>query len=93
MNMEQWVRQSSPNYARLRQSSYESRARMLLVRPGTCLISAYKLMNFDASSQVLANKGLPLPLGRGVRETKSKNGRSRPRKPNISRGFLCSEGG
>ena len=39
-----------------------------------------------------ANKGLPLPLGRGVRETKSKNGRSRPRKPFISRVFLCSEG-
>ena len=38
-----------------------------------------------------ANKGLPLPLGRGVCETKSKNGRSRPRKPFISRGFLRSE--
>ena len=39
-----------------------------------------------------ANKGLPLPLGRGVCQTKSKHGRSRPRKPFISRGFLCSEG-
>ena len=28
-----------------------------------------------------ANKGLPPPLGRGVCETKSKNGRSRPRNP------------
>ena len=32
-----------------------------------------------------ANKGLPPPLGRGVCETKSQNGRSRPRKP-----FICS---
>ena len=32
-----------------------------------------------------SNKGLPLPLERGVCETKSKNGRSRPRKPFISR--------
>ena len=36
-----------------------------------------------------ANKGLPLPLGRGVCETKSKNGRSRPRKPFISRVFCA----
>ena len=36
-------------------------------------------------------KGLPLPLGRGVCETKSKNGRSRPRKPFISRVF-CAQG-
>ena len=34
-----------------------------------------------------ANKGLPIPLGRGVCETKSKNGRPRPRKPFISRAF------
>ena len=39
-----------------------------------------------------ANKGLPLPLGRGVRETKSKNGRSRPRKPFISRVFCAQRG-
>ena len=32
-----------------------------------------------------ANKGLPVPLGRGVCETKSKNGRSRPQNPFISR--------
>ena len=37
-------------------------------------------------------KGLPLPLGRGVCETKSKNGRSRPRKPFFSRVF-CSQWG
>ena len=36
-----------------------------------------------------ANKGLPLPLGRGVCETKSKNGRSRPRKPFIPRAFCA----
>ena len=34
VNMELWVRQSSPNFARLRQSSYEG-VRMLLVRPRT----------------------------------------------------------
>ena len=39
-----------------------------------------------------ANKGLPLPLGRGVCETKSKNGRSRPRKPFISRVFCAQRG-
>ena len=38
--------------------------------------------------QIRKKKGLPLPLGRGVCETKSKNGRSRPRKPFISRGFV-----
>ena len=39
-----------------------------------------------------ANKGLPLPLGRRVCETKSKNGRSRPRKPFISRVFCAQRG-
>ena len=39
-----------------------------------------------------ANKGLPLPLGRGVCETKSKNGRSIPRKPFISRVFCAQRG-
>ena len=39
-----------------------------------------------------AKKGLPLPLGRGVRETKSKNGRSRPRRPFISRVFCARRG-
>ena len=38
------------------------------------------------------NKVLPLPLGRGVCETKSKNGRSRPRKPFISRVFCAQRG-
>ena len=37
-----------------------------------------------------ANKDLPLPLGRGVCETKSKNGHARPRKPFICR--MVSEG-
>ena len=37
-------------------------------------------------------KGLPLPLGRGVCETKSKNGRSTPRKPFISRVFCAQRG-
>ena len=32
------------------------------------------------------------PLGRGVHETKSKNGRSRPRKPFISRVFCARRG-
>ena len=39
-----------------------------------------------------AKKGLPLPIGRGVCETKSKNGRSRPRKPFISR-VCCAQRG
>ena len=34
-----------------------------------------------------ANRGLPLPLGRGVCETKSKNGRVRPRKNPLFVGF------
>ena len=39
-----------------------------------------------------AKKGLHLPLGRGVFETKSKNGRSRLRKPFISRVFCAKRG-
>ena len=39
-----------------------------------------------------ANKGLPPPLGRGVCETKSKNGCPRPRKPFISRVFCAQRG-
>ena len=39
-----------------------------------------------------ANKGLPLPLGRGVCKTKSKNGCSRPRTPFISRVFCAQRG-
>ena len=41
------------------------------------------------TGQISASKGLPLLLGRGVCETKSKNGRSRPRKPFISRVFCA----
>ena len=41
VNMELWLRQSSPNFARLRQSSHEG-ARMLLVHPGTCLMKRCK---------------------------------------------------
>ena len=36
VNMALWVRQRSPNFARLRQSSHEG-AHMLPVHPGTCL--------------------------------------------------------
>ena len=43
-------------------------------------------------NSISANKGLPLPLGRGACETKSKNGRSRPRKPFLSR-VLCAQRG
>ena len=39
-----------------------------------------------------ANKGLPLPLGCRVCQTKSKNGRSKPRKPLISRVFCAQRG-
>ena len=41
---------------------------------------------------ISANEGLPLPLGRGVCETKSKLGRSRPRKPFSSRVFCAQRG-
>ena len=47
---------------------------------------------WDCELSALANKGLPLPLGRGVCETKSKNGRSRRRKPFISRVFCAQKG-
>ena len=43
-------------------------------------------------SHYSANKGPPLRLGRGVCETESKNGRSRPRKPFISRVFCARRG-
>ena len=43
-------------------------------------------------TQLSANKGLPLPLGRGVCETKSKNGRPTPRKSFISRVFCAQRG-
>ena len=36
LNMVLWVRQTSPNFAKVRQSSHEG-ARILLVHPGTCL--------------------------------------------------------
>ena len=36
VNMVLWVRQSSPEFAKLRQTSHEG-AHMLLVHPGTCL--------------------------------------------------------
>ena len=43
--------------------------------------------------QSSANKGLPrTPLGAGVCETKSKNGRPRPRKPFIS-SVVCAQRG
>ena len=39
-----------------------------------------------------ANKGLPLPLGRGVCETKSKNGALQTQKTFISRVFCAQRG-
>ena len=45
-----------------------------------------------SAEQRSANKGLPPPLGRGVCETKFKNGRSRPRKPFISSVFCAQRG-
>ena len=53
-----------------------------------------KKQNIIATSGV-SKKGSslpPLPLGRGVCETKSKNGRSRPRRPFISRVFCARRG-
>ena len=53
---------------------------------------APKVGEIYRARQNSADKGLPLPLGRGVCETKSKNGRSRPRKPFISRVFCARRG-
>ena len=47
---------------------------------------------FLAHQKFSANKGLPPPLGRGVCETKSKNGRRRPRNPFIS-SVSCAQRG
>ena len=38
------------------------------------------------------NRGLPLPLGRGVCETKSKKGRARDRKPVMHRVYSAQRG-
>ena len=46
----------------------------------------------DDSPYKSATKGLPLPVVRGVCETNSKSGRSRPRKPFISRVFCAQRG-
>ena len=63
----------------------------------TVFFEDIRIMNVSFLSMTVvcsasANKGLPLPLGRGVCETKSKNGRSRPRKPFISRVFCAQRG-
>ena len=59
-----------------------------LSRPPTCKRqSRLQSRERQLPNVFSANKGLPLPLGRGVCETKSKNGRSRPSKPFISRVF------
>ena len=42
--------------------------------------------------EFLSNRGLPLPLGRGVCETKSKNERARDRKPFIHRVYSAQRG-
>ena len=55
------------------------------------LFAHWKSLVSDAQRRS-ANRGLPLPLGRGVCETKSKNGRARPRKPFISRVFCAQRG-
>ena len=49
-------------------------------------------IRYSLSCLPSTNKGLPLPLGRGVCETQSKNGRARARQPFISRVF-CAQGG
>ena len=58
---------------------------MLICRP----VTSQPLIFLQKES---ANKVLPLPLGRGACETKSKNGRSRPRKLFISRVFCAGRG-
>ena len=52
-------------------------------------LTTRKVLGMELLFGFSANKGLPLPLGRGVCETKSKNGRSRPRKPFISTVFCA----
>ena len=74
---------------RLLTSTMSSQSYVQVLQNGSILACVSWGLAFPQRS---ANKGLPLPLGRGVCETKSKNGRSRPRKPFISRVFLCSEG-
>ena len=56
------------------------------------IFSSESLRVINSLRSSSANKGLPLPLGRGVCETKSKNGRPKPRKLFISRVF-CAERG
>ena len=51
-----------------------------------------KRLRFFEEKGISANKGLPLPLGRGVCETKSKNGPARPRKPFFSKVFCAQRG-
>ena len=46
LNMTLWVRQSSPNFAMLHQSSHEG-ARMLLENPGICLIHERPLLEIS----------------------------------------------
>ena len=55
-----------------------------------CSKRSVLIMRFGLSKS--ANQGLPLPLGRGVCENKSKKGRARPRKPFISRVFSAQRG-
>ena len=50
LNMMLWVRQSSPNFAMLRQSSHEG-ARMLPVYPGICLRSSLHSRHHSQRSQ------------------------------------------
>ena len=62
---------------------------------GCFALSPLRVPSWDPSKPITnrsAERGLPLPLGRGVCETKSKNGRSRPRKPFVSRVFCAQRG-
>ena len=65
VNMVLKVRQSSPNFARLRQSSHEG-ARVLLVHHGTCLIKGKVYPEKISAPQVLKHGGAKL-LGEWTR--------------------------
>ena len=60
VNMVLRVRQTSPNFARLRQSSHEG-ARMLLVHHGTCLLKGKVYSEKNSAPQVLKHGGAKLP--------------------------------
>ena len=81
-----WWAKSRESYRRIASESYRcdtyNLARLFIFVEATFCLARLFLKNFKRCFS--ANKGLSLPLGHRVCETKSKNGLSRPRKPYIS---------